>query len=87
MLWSTTLLAIDRGGKHKPSVIRALASRIARQPSEFEALLPLLSIAVRSVRAVEFRSGLAALVQLMESRPELSERIADSFPELEMVQH
>lgn len=86
VLWSSTLLQIDRGGKHKPSVVKALASRIERRPSECDALLPILSIAVRSVRAVEFRAGLAALVQLMESRPELSERIEKSFPELELVQ-
>ena len=87
VLWSTTLLGIDRGGKHKPAVIKALADRLTRRPSEIDELLPILTIAVRSVRSVEFRAGLAALVQLIESKPELADVIEKNFPELELAQH
>ncbi len=87
VLWSTTLLGIDRGGKHKPAVIKALADRLERQPSEIDELLPILTVAVRSVRSVEFRAGLAALVQLIESKPELAELIEKNFPELELAQY
>ena len=84
VLWSTTLLGIDRGGKHKPTVIKALADRLERRPIEVKELLPILTIAVRSVRSVEFRAGLAAVMQLIESRPELAEVIEENFPELEL---
>ena len=87
VLWSTTLLGIDRGGKHKPAVIKALTDRLQRRPSEIDELLPILTVAVRSVRSVEFRAGLAALVQLIESKPELADVIEKNFPELELAQH
>ena len=87
VLWSTTLLGIDRGVKHKPAVIKALADRLQRRPSEVDELLPILTVAVRSVRSAEFRAGLAALVQLIESKPELADVIEKNFPELELAQH
>ncbi|MGB7324062.1 MAG: hypothetical protein WBD31_04275 [Rubripirellula sp.] len=86
MLWSTTLLGIHSGSKHKPGVVTAIANRISRRPDEIDTLLPILTIAVRSIRRTEFRSGLAAVVQLLETRPELSPMIVANFPELQLNQ-
>ncbi len=57
VLWSTTLLGIDRGGKQKPSVIKAQAHRIERRPSGLIHCFPILSIAVRSCERLSFVRG------------------------------
>ncbi|WP_146455787.1 hypothetical protein [Rubripirellula tenax] len=83
-LWATTLLGIHSGGKHKPAVITAIADRLGRRPDEVDSLLPILTVAVRSIRRTEFRAGLAALVQLIQRRPELSSAVEANFPELQL---
>ncbi len=81
-LWATVLTNIVRGGRQKPGVVRQIVDRLAKHGQETDRLLPLLAIAVRSLRGPEFRSGLAGLVTLAESRPELRPAIASRFPEL-----
>ena len=58
-------------------------SRLAEHPAEADRLLPLLAVAVRSLRGPEFRAGLAGVVSLAESKPELVPLIRQKFPELE----
>lgn len=81
LLWATVLLNIHRGGRTKTIVVRQLVERLARHPEDATELLPLLAVALRSTRGVEFRSGLTAIVQLLDRRPELAAAVEASFPE------
>jgi hypothetical protein len=84
LLWAAVLLNVARGGRHKPGVVARVVDRLAAHPAEADTLLPLLAVAVRSVRGPEFRTGLAGVVGLAESQPELVPAIRQRFPELEL---
>jgi hypothetical protein len=84
LLWAGVLLNVARGGRHKPGVVARVVGRIADHPAEAERLLPVLAVAVRSLRGPEFRSGLAGVVRLAEAKPELASAIRARFPELEL---
>jgi hypothetical protein len=81
-LWASVLLNIYRGGRAKPVVVRQLVRRIEDHPEELPRLMPLLAVALRSVRGPEWRAGLAAVVQLAEGRAEDAGLIHQAFPEL-----
>jgi hypothetical protein len=81
-LWASVLLNIHRGSRYKPGIVSQVASRLAEHPDEADRLLPLLAIAVRSLRGPEFRAGLAGVVSLFEERSDLRPVIARQFPEL-----
>jgi hypothetical protein len=82
LLWASVLLNIHRGGRHKPGVVSQVVARLAEHPDESEQLLPLLAVAVRSLRGPEFRAGLTGAVALLEWKPNLRPAIAKQFPEL-----
>jgi hypothetical protein len=77
------LLNVARGGRHKPGVVVQVVARLAEHPGETDRLLPLLAVAVRSLRGPEFRAGLAGVVQLAERNAELVPAIRQRFPELQ----
>jgi hypothetical protein len=83
-LWATTLLAVHRGGRAKRAALNQIAERIAKKPVEAEALLPLLAIALRSVRAPERRTALAAVARAAIREPSLQGAIARVLPELKL---
>jgi hypothetical protein len=83
LLWASVLLNVRRGGRVKPRVIEQLAHRLSRRPEEAEILLPLLGVALRSLRAPERRAALGAVVRLVEDRPESISLVQRSFPELQ----
>ncbi len=82
MLWASVLLNLYGGGRHKPGVVAQIVLRLADHPTEGDRLLPLLAVAVRSLRGPEFRTGLTGVVRLLEEKPELQPSIAKQFPEL-----
>jgi hypothetical protein len=84
LLWATVLLNIHRGSRAKPIALAQLARRLEQKPEEAGALLPILAVALRSIRGPEWRAGLAAVIQLVERRPELGEVVSKEFPELEL---
>ncbi len=84
-LWASVLLNIHRGSHVKPRVVTQVLSRLQRRPEEAPQLLPILAVALRSVRRPEWRAGLAAVVQLVERRPELESLVQASFPELKLA--
>ena len=84
LLWATVLAGVARGSKHKPGVVARVVNRVVAHPAEADQLLPLLAVAVRSVRGPEFRAGLAGVVTLAETRPELLPAIRGRFPELQI---
>lgn len=82
LLWATVLLNVHRGGRQKGIVVRQICERLVRKPDESKHLLPILAVAVRSTRGIEFRTGLTAVVFLQEQKPELAGAIEKAFPEL-----
>jgi hypothetical protein len=82
LLWASVLLNIQRGGRYKPGVVGQVVARLSDYPEESERLLPLLAIAVRSLRGPEFRAGLAGVVGLLERNASLAPAFAKQFPEL-----
>jgi hypothetical protein len=83
-LWATALLGIHRGGRVKQQVVTQVARRVAAKPEEADALIPLLGIALRSVRAPERRAGLAAVARAAYTTPALREALARQLPELHL---
>jgi len=83
-VWATVLFNVHRGSRAKRHAIGQVADAIERVPSRAAQLLPLLSVAARSVRAPEFRAGLAAVVRAATRRPEVAAAVASHFPELKL---
>jgi hypothetical protein len=83
-LWVTALLAVHRGSRDKKAVIDQIAGRIIEKPAEAEALLPLLGVALRSVREPERRAALAALARAAFEQPALRTAISAKLPELKL---
>ncbi len=81
-VWSAVLLGVLRGGRRKLQAVRQLGRALAADPSRADSLLPVLAVAIRSVRGPEMRAGLAAAVTAVEARPELSEALRRHVPEL-----
>jgi hypothetical protein len=84
-LWASVLLNVHRGSRAKARVVRQLLRRLEARPGEAPALLPLLGVALRSVRGPERRAGLVAVVRLVEKRAEVAALVRSSFPELQMT--
>jgi hypothetical protein len=81
-LWAAVLLNIHCGHRHKPAVVGQIVRRLEHRPSEAKELLPILSVALRSLRGPEWRAGLAGVVQIAERRPDLEADVRALFPEL-----
>jgi hypothetical protein len=81
-VWGAVLLGVHRGGRQKAKAVRQLADAIAAEPARAEALLPVLAVAIRSVRGPEMRAGLAAVMSLVAERPELAAEVRKQLPEL-----
>ncbi len=83
-IWASTLLAISRGSRGKRNVLRQLADRLVAHPDRAPELLPLMAVALRSVREPERRCALAAIAQAAFAEPSLRAPIACHLPELEL---
>jgi len=81
-VWSSALLAVHRGSRVKPGVARAVAERIASHPGEAGALLPILGLALRSVRPAERLAAVAAVARAVYASPELRALAHQLMPEL-----
>jgi hypothetical protein len=84
-VWATSLLAVHRGGRAKRGALDQIAERIAKRPAEAESLLPLLGVALRSVRAPERRTAIAAVARAALREPALRGAIARVLPELKLA--
>lgn len=81
-LWASVLLNIHRGGRAKPFVVRQVMERLGAHPDEAADLLPIVAVALRSVRGPEFRVGLAGVAGFVEQNPTRRELVERTFPEL-----
>ena len=85
-VWRSVLLGVHRGGRQKAKAVRQISRAIVENPERLETLLPVLAVAVRSVRGPESRAGLAAVVSLTEARPQLAEAVRRHLPELKFAE-
>lgn len=83
-LWSAVLLGIHRGGRTKLIAMGQISRAIREHPEETERLLPVLAVAIRSVRLPEARVGLSAIVSAVDARPELEAVVSRYLPELKL---
>lgn len=81
-IWATVLLSVHRGNRAKRSALRQIAERIARRPERAETLLPILRVALRSVREAERNAALASVCRAAFENPSLRGAIAEHVPEL-----
>ena len=81
-VWCSVLAGVHRGGRQKLKAIPQLARALEKTPSLAESLLPVLSLALRSVRGPEMREALAAVAQLSEAHPSLAPAINKYLPEI-----
>jgi hypothetical protein len=85
-IWRSVLLGVHRGGRQKAKAVRQISEAIVENPGRVENLLPVLAVAVRSVRGPEMRAGLAAVVTLAEGRPELAQAVRRHLPEIKFAE-
>jgi len=83
-VWLSVVLGVHRGGRRKPDAIRQVTRSIMESPERAEQLVPVLALAVRSIRGPERRAGLAAVAALTDRLPELSGVIEQAIPELSL---
>ena len=85
-IWSAVLVGVHRGGRQKPKAIAQIVQAVDNQPEQADELLPVLAVAIRSIRRPEARAGLAAVAALVEKRPELAAALTRLVPELSFAQ-
>ena len=85
MVWTTVLLGVHRGGRAKLKALRQISQAIAEQPDRAASLVPVLAVAIRSVRPPEARAGLSAILSAVSARPELEATLARFIPELRLT--
>ncbi len=83
-VWSSVLLGVVRGGRQKLRAIRQLGRALSGDLSQAECLLPVLAVAVRSIRGPEAAVGLSTVVELAHRHPQLAGPIRQALPELEL---
>jgi hypothetical protein len=84
-IWTTVLLNVHRGGRAKLTALRQISEAIAEQPAEATRLIPVLAVAIRSVRPPEVRAGLSAILSAVADRPELETILNEQIPELRLT--
>jgi hypothetical protein len=81
-LWASVLLNVSRGARAKPFVVRQIIDRLGANPDEAADLLPIVAVALRSVRGPEFRVGLAGVARFVNEYPTRKPLVEAVFPEL-----
>jgi hypothetical protein len=86
IVWTTVLLNIHRGGRAKLAALKQISRAIVDDPARAEPLLPVLAVAIRSVRMPEVRTGLSAVVTAVEIHPPLASAVTKYLPEMQLAQ-
>ena len=84
LVWTTVLLNIHRGGRSKLAALKQISRAIVDDAAHAEPLLPVLAVAIRSVRMPEVRTGLSAVVAAVEMYPPLADAVARYLPEMQL---
>jgi hypothetical protein len=83
-VWTAVLLNVHRGNRAKLKALRQISEVVAAHPDQAEPLMPVLAVAIRSVRPPEVRAGLSAILCAVAARPELETMLAQWIPELRL---
>jgi hypothetical protein len=83
-IWTAVLLGVHRGGRAKLQALRQVSAAMAEHPEQAEQLIPVLAIAIRSVRPPEVRAGLSAILSAVSAKPELEQALTQRIPELRL---
>lgn len=81
-LAATALLSIHRGAATKQVVLRRLADRCVEKPDDADRLLPLLALALRSIRGPERTGALASIARAAVSSDAVRAAVLRHFPDL-----
>jgi hypothetical protein len=81
-IWTAVLVGVHRGGRQKQKAIDQIARAIVSRGEQSDQLVPVLTVAVRSIRKPEMRAGLAAIASIVDHRPDLEPLITRELPEL-----
>ena len=84
-LWCSVLLGVHRGGREKLLAMDQIRLAIQKKPELADTLLPVLSVAARSLRPPERRRALASFAALLQQVPALTADIQQHIPELTLV--
>ena len=84
LVWTAVLLNIHRGGRSKLAALKQISRAIVDDPERAEPLLPVLAVAIRSVRMPEVRTGLSAVVAAVEIHPPLRAAVEKHLSEMEL---
>lgn len=84
-VWTAVLLGVHRGGRQKLAAVRQLAAAVRESPQRADDLVPVLAVAVRSIRKPESRAALAAVVGSTLAEPALADAVQRLLPELRIV--
>lgn len=85
-VWASVILNVHRGNRTKMKAIRQVTRAIQEDHSQFDRLMPVVVVAIRSIRGPERRNALAAVVTMARESSELRQRVSESLPELEWVE-
>lgn len=85
-IWRAVLLGVHRGGRQKAKAVQQIAQAIVADPARGETLIPVLAVAVRSVRGPEARAGLAAVIRVVEAQPQLADAVRRQLPEIKFAE-
>jgi hypothetical protein len=83
-VWTAVLLGVHRGGRQKLKAVHQIADAVRADESLSERLLPVLAVAVRSIRGPERRAGLAAVVGLATRNETMEAAVKKLLPELHL---
>lgn len=83
-IWCSVLAGVHRGGRQKLKAIHQMTAALAKHPEQAEALLPVLSLALRSIRGPEMREAMSAVALLTLENPDLASAIGQHLPEVEI---
>ena len=84
-LWCSVILGVHRGGRAKLKAVAQIQDAILGRQKRASGLLPVLAVAVRSLRAPERRAALCAVATMMVNRPQLRSELQSYLPELEWI--
>lgn len=81
-VWAAVILGVHRGGRTKLKAVCQIRDVVAEDHRRAESLLPVLAVAMRSVREPERRSALSAVATLVDQHVELHDAVRRHIPEL-----
>ena len=85
-IWCAVILGVHRGGRTKLKAMSQMQAAILKQPSRSTELLPVLAVAIRSLRLPERRGALATVASIVAQQPELQSDIRSWIPELQWIE-